>query len=69
MSKKLARSKDDKMIFGVAAGLADYFNIDPTIMRLLWVVAILLPGPNLIIIAAYLILSLLMPLESRGGSV
>ena len=32
-------------------------------------VAILLPGPNLIIIAAYLILSLLMPLESRGGSV
>jgi phage shock protein C len=68
MTKKLTRSRDDKMIFGVAAGLAEYFNIDPTIVRLLWVVAILVPGPNLIIVVAYLVLSLLMPLEPRSGA-
>ena len=68
MKKKLTRSRDDKMIFGVAGGLGAYLDVDPTIVRLLWVVAILVPGPNLIIVLAYLVLSLLMPLEPRGGA-
>ena len=66
MRKRLTRSRDDKMICGVAAGLARYVDIDPTVMRLIWVVAVLLPGPNLIILAVYLVLCLLMPLETPG---
>ncbi len=69
MSKKLTRSRDDKMVCGVAAGLARYFDIDPTIMRLIWVVVVLLPGPNLIFLAVYLVLCLIMPLEKPGGAV
>lgn len=68
MTSKLTRSRDDKMLCGVAAGLADYFDIDATIMRLIWVVAVLIPGPNLIIIAAYLVLCLLMPLKAANGA-
>ncbi len=68
MRTRLTRSRDDKMICGVAAGLARYFDIDPTVMRLVWVVAVLLPGPNLIFLALYLVLCLLMPLETPTGS-
>lgn len=68
MGRRFTRSRDDKMVWGVAAGLARYFDIDVTIMRLIWVVAVLLPGPNLIIIAVYLVLCLLMPLETPGGT-
>jgi phage shock protein C len=63
-SKKLMRSRDDKMIVGVAAGLAHYLGIDPTLVRLAWVDAILLPGPNVIIIALYVLLAFIMPLDS-----
>ena len=37
MSKKLMRKRSDQMIFGVASGIADYLNIDPVIVRLLFV--------------------------------
>ena len=67
VTRKLTRSRDDKMLCGVAAGLARYLGIDPTIMRVLWVVAVLLPGPNLIIGLVYLVLCFLMPLESSGA--
>jgi phage shock protein C len=63
MAKRLVRTKEDKMICGVAAGIARYFDVDPTFVRLAWVVAILLPGPNLIIMLGYLVLCFVMPLE------
>ena len=66
-TKKLMRSRDDKMLFGVAAGIAQYLGIDPSIVRLAWVVAILLPGPNLIIIAIYAVMAFVMPLDSTGS--
>jgi phage shock protein C len=66
MAKRFVRSRDDKMICGVAAGIGRYFDVDPTFVRLAWVVAILLPGPNLILILAYLLLCIIMPLESTG---
>ena len=43
MTKKLYRSTSDKMIAGVCGGLAEYFNIDPVIVRLV-AVLLLLPG-------------------------
>ena len=43
LHKRLYRSRDDRMLAGVAGGMADYLGIDPTIVRLLWVLAFL-PG-------------------------
>ncbi len=42
--KKLMRSSTDKKIAGVCAGLADYFDMDPTVIRVLWLVA----GPTIL---------------------
>jgi len=67
MSRKLVRSRDDKMLWGVAAGIARYLDIDPTIVRLVWVLAILVPGSNIIVVVVYLLLCLLMPLEVPGS--
>ena len=38
MEKKLYRSKKNEKLCGVCAGIAEFFNIDPTIVRILWVV-------------------------------
>lgn len=67
MSRKLVRLRDDKMLCGVAAGIARYLDIDPTIVRLVWVLAIVVPGSNIIVVAVYLLLCLLMPLEVPGS--
>ena len=48
------------MIGGVCGGLAEYFDIDPTIVRVLWVVVTLMGGAGFI---AYLILWVVMPAE------
>ena len=58
MEKRLMRSQSDRMVAGVAAGLAEYFNIDPAIVRLLFVLMALGGGHGLII---YLIMAILMP--------
>ncbi len=42
-TKKLVRPKKGRVIAGVAAGIANYFNIDVTLIRLIWVF-LLLPG-------------------------
>ena len=63
MEKRLPRSTNNQMIAGVAAGIANYFNVDPTIVRLIFVVTALAGGPGIL---AYLIMWLLMP-EDVGG--
>jgi phage shock protein C len=60
--KKLFRSKREKMIAGVCGGLAEYFNIDTTLVRLLFVVLLLTPFHGLIV---YLILWLITPVEPQ----
>ncbi|MHA1211146.1 MAG: PspC domain-containing protein [Candidatus Heimdallarchaeota archaeon] len=59
--KKLYRSRDDKVISGLAAGLAKYFDMDVNLVRILWVVAALVSGS--IFIFVYLIMMLVIPLE------
>jgi phage shock protein C len=59
-TKRLYRSRLDRMIGGVCGGLGDYFDIDPTVVRLLFVFGTLLGGPGVI---AYLILLVVVPLE------
>jgi phage shock protein PspC (stress-responsive transcriptional regulator) len=58
MDKKLYRSAKDKMIGGVAGGLAEYFDIDPTIIRVLFVVSLFLGGTGVI---AYIVLWIIVP--------
>jgi phage shock protein C len=58
--KRLYRSRDNRMLFGVCGGLGEYLNVDPTIVRLIFVLAFLPGGPGLI---AYLALALLVPEE------
>ncbi|OCH97217.1 hypothetical protein A8135_03725 [Legionella jamestowniensis] len=58
--KRLYRSRRDKMIAGVCGGLADYFNMDPTVMRLIFILLLLLGGSAILV---YLIMWLVVPLE------
>jgi phage shock protein PspC (stress-responsive transcriptional regulator) len=57
--KRLVRSSVDKKIGGVCAGLADYFDLDVTIIRVLWLLAVLIGGTGLL---AYIILWIAVPL-------
>lgn len=57
-NKKLYKSINDRRIFGVCGGIAEYFNIDPTIVRLLWVAITLFVGFG---VPVYIICILLMP--------
>lgn len=56
--KKLYKSSTDKKLAGVCGGLAEYFNIDSTLVRLGWVVFCALGGSGLL---AYIIAALIMP--------
>lgn len=58
--KKLYRSSSNEMIAGVCAGIADYFNVDPTIVRLAFLLMALAGGPGVIL---YIILVLVIPEE------
>ena len=60
--KRLTRS-DDKMIGGVCAGLAEFLDIDPTIVRIVWVLMVLFAGFGILL---YVILWLIMPKQQIG---
>lgn len=57
-AKRLMRSSRDKKIAGVCGGLAEYFDIDPTIIRVVWLLAIFLGGTGIL---AYVILWIVLP--------
>jgi phage shock protein C len=57
--RRLMRSATDRKIAGVCAGFGEYFDIDPTIVRLLWIIAVFFGGTG---IFAYLVAWLIMPL-------
>lgn len=58
MKKRLYKSNTDKKIDGVCAGIAEYFDIDPTIIRLAWVLVALFVGSGII---AYIIAMIVLP--------
>lgn len=60
---RLTRSETDKKIAGVAGGLAAYFGVDPTLVRVLWVVALLMGWGFL----AYVILWIVLP-KGQGST-
>lgn len=61
--KRLYRSEKDRMLCGVCGGIADYFNVDPTLVRLAWVIITLMPP--LCGILAYIIAAIIIPNESQ----
>jgi phage shock protein C len=61
--RKLYRSHKERMIAGVCGGLGEYFGIDPTLVRLLFVVATLFGGPMGPL--AYLIFMIVVPNEAE----
>ncbi len=64
-TKRLYRSRSERMIAGVCGGLGQYFGIDPTLVRLAFVVIALAVGSGLL---AYLILWIIVPLEPEQTS-
>lgn len=60
MDKKLYRSITDKKLCGVCAGVANFFGLDPTIVRLVWALAVLLAGSGVLL---YIVAALIVPEE------
>ncbi len=60
MKKRLFKSKTDKKISGVCGGVAAYFNMDPTLVRLAWVAFTFLGGSGVL---AYIVAAIVMPEE------
>jgi phage shock protein C len=59
-TKRLTRSRTERWLGGVCGGIGNYFNTDPTVIRVIFVLAALILGGGLLI---YLILWLIIPLE------
>lgn len=64
MKDKLKRSYNNRMLGGVCAGLADYFETDPTLVRLVFVLFLFAGGGSLL---AYIILWLVIPCEGKNS--
>ena len=56
--KRLYKSQTNKMLCGVCGGVAEYLNVDPTIIRLLWAVLIFAFGTGIL---AYIVAAIIMP--------
>lgn len=65
MSKRLTRSLDDRMIGGVCGGIAKYFKIDPSLVRVGWVLLTISAGLVFLGIVAYIVMMMVVPEESR----
>ena len=59
--KRLYKSSENSMLCGVCGGIAEYFDIDPTIVRLAWVLFTACAGSGII---AYIIAAIVMPRKS-----
>ena len=63
MEKRLYRNTNDKKLCGVCSGIADYFAIDPTLVRLGWVALTLFAGCGIL---AYIIAAIIIPEKPAG---
>ena len=62
-NKRLYRSRKQRMLAGVCGGLAEYFAVDPTLVRLVFIVFGLTTGTTLIL---YILMAIIMPLPQAG---
>lgn len=63
--RQLFRSRTNKMIAGVCAGIGEYASMDPTVVRLLATLLFFMTGP--VMIVAYIVMALIIP-EEKGQS-
>ena len=63
MEKRFYKSRTDKKLAGVCAGVAEYFEVDPTLVRLIWVVFTFAGGAGVL---AYIIAAIIMPEAPTG---
>jgi len=61
--RRLTRCRHDKQLAGVASGMAEYLGMDPTVVRILWILSVFLGGFTILL---YIILAFVMPLEPAG---
>ncbi len=64
MSRRLYHCQHDRILAGVASGMAERFDLDPTLVRLLWVVSVFFGGFGLLL---YIVMAIIVPLEPAGG--
>ncbi len=62
VNKRLYRSRKERQLAGVCGGVADYLGVDPTLVRLLWVIFALAGGPGVLL---YVIMAAIVPEESE----
>jgi phage shock protein PspC (stress-responsive transcriptional regulator) len=65
VNRRLYRCRHDQRIAGVASGLAQYLDLDPSLVRVLWVLSIFLGGVGLLL---YIAMAIIVPLEPETGS-
>lgn len=63
MQKRLYRVNEGKVIAGVCGGIAEYLNIDPTVVRLIWAIVGLMGGFGVL---AYIVAALIVPVKPLG---
>ena len=63
MNKRLYKSNENKMLDGVCGGIGEYFGMDPTLVRLAWVLFCELGGSGVI---AYLLAAIIIPRRPEG---
>lgn len=64
--RRLYRSQQQKILGGVCGGLAEYFNVDVTLVRLLWILVTLIGGAGIL---AYIIAWIIVPVQPGHGTV
>ena len=62
MARKLYRSRTNRVLLGVCGGLAEHFDWDPTLVRVLTVVSLFVSGVGLI---AYIVMAIAVPVEPQ----
>jgi len=61
--RRLYRSRRNRQLAGVAGGMAEYLEIDPTVVRLVWILSIFVGGFGILL---YIIMAFIVPLDPRG---
>lgn len=65
MNRRLSRCRENRVIAGVASGMAEFFGLDVTLVRVLWFISIFFGGVSLLL---YIGLAIIVPLEPAGAN-
>ena len=65
MRKRLYRSRTDRMLFGVAGGFADWLDVDPAVVRIVWALLVLAAGTGFLL---YIVAAIVIPEEPFPGA-